>query len=130
MILSERSGRIRTPELEEEALRNDRTIETNRGGRRTAIPRMDHTTGAAKFRLGKQTKWSDWRGLISTQKIEVETSKSLPCDPPFFCICDNQGKKGQAKEVKKLLFYTNALISVHAPVQENMMGNCWPDSKY
>ena len=36
--------------LEEEALRNDWTIETNRGGRKTAIARMDHTTGAAKVR--------------------------------------------------------------------------------
>ena len=53
MIQSERSGRIRTRELEEEALRNDWTIETNRGGRKTAITRMDHTTGAAKIR--KQT---------------------------------------------------------------------------
>ena len=53
MILSERSGRIRTREMEEEALRNDWTIETNRGGRKTAIARMDHTTGAAKIR--KQT---------------------------------------------------------------------------
>ena len=50
MILSEQSGRIRTRELEEEALRNDWTIETNRGGRKTAIARMDHTTGAAKIR--------------------------------------------------------------------------------
>ena len=53
MILSERSGRIRTRELVEEALRNDWTIETDRGGRKTAIARKDHTTGAAKVR--KQT---------------------------------------------------------------------------
>ena len=33
MILSKRSGQIRTRELEEEALRNDWTIETNRGRR-------------------------------------------------------------------------------------------------
>ena len=46
MILSDRSCRIRTRELEEKALRIDWTIETDRGGRRTAIPRMDHTTGA------------------------------------------------------------------------------------
>ena len=50
MKLSERSGRIRTRELEEETLRNDWTIETNRGGLKTAITRMDHTTGAAKIR--------------------------------------------------------------------------------
>ena len=36
--------------LEEEALRNDWTIETNRGGRKAAVARMDHTTGAAKTR--------------------------------------------------------------------------------
>ena len=73
MILSEQSCWIRTRELEEEALRNDWTIETNHDweGRKTAIPRMDHTTGAAK--IPKQTKWSDWRGLISTLKIEVES---------------------------------------------------------
>ena len=53
MILSERSGRIRAREMEKEALRDDWTIETNRGGRKTAIARMDHTTGAAKMR--KQT---------------------------------------------------------------------------
>ena len=53
MILSERSGRIRAREMEKEALRNDWTIETNWGGRKTAIARMDHTTGAAKIR--KQT---------------------------------------------------------------------------
>ena len=53
MILSERSGRIRTRELEYEALRNDWTVETNRGGRGTVIPNMDHTTGAAKIQ--KQT---------------------------------------------------------------------------
>ena len=46
---------IRTLELEKEALRNDGMIEANRGGMgcRTAIPRMDHTTGAAKIQ--KQT---------------------------------------------------------------------------
>ena len=71
MILSERSGRIRTRELKEEALRNNWT---NRGGRRTAIPKMDHTTGTVKIR--KQTVKSDWRGQISTQIIEVETSKN------------------------------------------------------
>ena len=49
MILSERSGRIRTGELKEKALRNNWTIETNRGERRTAIPRMDYTTGSAKI---------------------------------------------------------------------------------
>ena len=43
MILSEGSGRIRTLELKEEALRNNWTIETNQGGRRTAISRMGHT---------------------------------------------------------------------------------------
>ena len=43
---------LRTRELEE-ALRNDWTIDTTRGGRKTAISRMDHTTGAAKIR--KQT---------------------------------------------------------------------------
>ena len=48
MILSEGSGRIRTLELKEEALRNNWTIETNQGGRRTAISRMGHTTGAAR----------------------------------------------------------------------------------
>ena len=53
MILIELSGQIRTREMEEEALRNDWTIETNLGGRKTAITRMDHTTGAAKIR--KQT---------------------------------------------------------------------------
>ena len=44
-------------------MRNDWTIEIN----------LDHTTGAAKIR--KQTKC--WRGLISTQKIKVETSKNI-----------------------------------------------------
>ena len=34
MILSDRSGRIRTRELEEEALRNDWTIYTNLRGRK------------------------------------------------------------------------------------------------
>ena len=72
----ERSGLIRTRELEEEALRNDWTIETNRGawGRRTAILRMDHTTGAAK--IWKQTVWSDWHCLNRTQKIKVEASSN------------------------------------------------------
>ena len=55
MILRDRNGRvrciIRTQELEEEAMRNDwtGTIETNRGGRMPAIPRMNRTTGAAKI---------------------------------------------------------------------------------
>ena len=71
---SELSGRTRIHKLEEQALRNYWTIETDRGGRRTAIPRMDHTTGAAKIQ--KQTVCSDWRGLISTQKIEMETLKN------------------------------------------------------
>ena len=53
MVLSYWSGRIHTRELEEEALKNDWTIETNRAGSKTAISRMDHTTGAAKIR--KQT---------------------------------------------------------------------------
>ena len=76
MVLGDQSGRIRTRELEEEALRNDWTIETNRGGRRTAIARMDHTTGATKMR--KQTVWSEFklRGQNGTQKITVETSKN------------------------------------------------------
>ena len=61
MILSERSGQIRTLELKEarEALRNDWTIETYQGGRRTAIPRMDHMTGAAKI----QNKWYEVIGV-------------------------------------------------------------------
>ena len=88
MILSERSGRIRTREMEEEALRNDWTIETNRGGRKTAIARMDHTTGAAKIR--KQTVWSEWSGLISTQKIEVETSNNNSATE-----IDQGGQKGE-----------------------------------
>ena len=50
MILSERSGWIRTRKMKEEALRNEWTIKINRGGRTTAIARMDHTTGAAKIR--------------------------------------------------------------------------------
>ena len=76
MVLTDRSGRRRTQELdsEEEALRNDWTIETNLGGRRTAISRMDHMTGEAKIR--KQMVWNDWLCQISTQKIEVETSKN------------------------------------------------------
>ena len=49
MVPSDWSGRIRTRELEEEALKNDWTIETNQGGRSTAISRMDHTTGATKI---------------------------------------------------------------------------------
>ena len=53
MILSERSGRIRAREMEKEALRDDWMIETNRGGRKTAVASMDHTTGTAKIR--KQT---------------------------------------------------------------------------
>ena len=52
MVLSDRSGRIRTQELEEVALRNDWTIETNRERRRTAISRMDQTTGVTKIRKG------------------------------------------------------------------------------
>ena len=50
MVLSDRSCQIRTRELEEEDLRNDRTIETNQ--RRTAISRVNHcyTTGASKIR--------------------------------------------------------------------------------
>ena len=45
-------GQIRTREPKEEALRNDWTIETNLGGRRTAISKIDHTsmTGTAKIR--------------------------------------------------------------------------------
>ena len=50
MILSERSGWIRAREMEKEALRDDWTIETNRGGRKTAVASMDHTTGTAKIR--------------------------------------------------------------------------------
>ena len=53
MALSDWSGRVHTQELDEETLKNDWTIETNWGGRRTAISRMDHTTGAAKIQ--KQT---------------------------------------------------------------------------
>ena len=49
MVPSDWSGRIRTRELEEEALKNDWTIETNQGGHSTAISRMDHTTGATKI---------------------------------------------------------------------------------
>ena len=49
MILSERSGSILTREPEEGALRNDWTIETNWGRRRTAIPRKDHTRAQRKF---------------------------------------------------------------------------------
>ena len=48
-ILSHCSGGTWTLELEEEALENDRTIETCRGGRRTAILRLGHMTGAAKI---------------------------------------------------------------------------------
>ena len=54
MVLSDRSDQIRTRELEEEALRKEWTIENNRGGRRTAVFRVDHMTGAAKIR--KQTE--------------------------------------------------------------------------
>ena len=45
--------------LEKEALRNDWTIETNREGRKTAIDRMDHTTGAAKIRKINDIKWME-----------------------------------------------------------------------
>ena len=47
--LSYRSGWICTQKFEKEALRNDLTIETNQGGRRTAISRIDHMTGASKI---------------------------------------------------------------------------------
>ena len=43
---SELSGRTRIHKLEEQALRNYWTIETNRGGRRTAIPRMESPDGS------------------------------------------------------------------------------------
>ena len=49
MILSNQGGRICTRELELEDLRNDRPIDTNRGGGKTVISRMDHTMGAAKI---------------------------------------------------------------------------------
>ena len=53
MIQSEQSGWISTLELKEEALRNDLTIETNRGGHRIANHSMDHTAGTVKIQ--KQT---------------------------------------------------------------------------
>ena len=53
MVLSDWSGRIRTRELEddeEEALKNDWTIKINRGGRSTAIFRMDLTIGEGRLK--------------------------------------------------------------------------------
>ena len=61
MVLSYSPGkagfRQENLELEEEALKNDRTIENNQVGSRTAISRMDDTMGAAKIQ--KPMIWND-----------------------------------------------------------------------
>ena len=68
MVLSNWSGRIRTWELEEEALRNNWKIDCNfQDGSYDKHSKDSKTNGM---------DGSDWRGQISTQKIEVETSKN------------------------------------------------------
>ena len=74
MILSEQSGQILILELKQEALRNNWMIEINRGEHNNTNPRMTHMTAAAIIQ--QQKVWSDWHGLISMQKIKMETSKN------------------------------------------------------
>ena len=109
-----RSGRICTRELEEEALRNDWTIETNRAGRRAAIPRMDHTTSAAKVQ--KHTVCSDWHSLISTQKIEVESSLETSKNNSATEI-DQGGPRGKYLQLKiEVALGPGICLSLHMKV--------------
>ena len=82
MILSNRSGRIRTRELEEEALGEmigQFFNHWHRERRRTAVSKMGHTTRAAKIR--KQTVWSDWPAKLENRKLRwkvaLETSEKI-----------------------------------------------------
>ena len=58
--------------IEEEALQKNQADETGRGGHRRANWRTGHAADRANIK--KQTVWSDWRGKISTCKIEEEGS--------------------------------------------------------
>ena len=78
MILSERSGRIRAREMEKEALRNDWTIETNWGGRKTAIARMDHTTGASITSHESDCLWK-----TANDKLMISEVMSFVCSDSY-----------------------------------------------